>query len=154
MNINNPKDLLPQQPPILMLDRVCDIEPGKSGVGERVFKTGDPCFDGHFENDPVLPGVLMIEAVAQTAMAVLAVDSLSEDQRSEGAKPSGFLAKVNQAAFYRPIVPGQTIRFPIEVTRRVQKFFMIDGEVLHEGERCAKVSLTLAMGDPSTGGSS
>ncbi len=146
MEIHNPGALLPQQPPILMLDKIVDIEPGVSGTGTRVFRAGDPCFHGHFPDNPILPGVLIVEALAQTAMAVLAARELEEGGQGSGEKPAGFLAKINDASFYKAIAPNQEVAFQIKVTKKIKRFFMIEGQALRDGERCARAKLTLAMG--------
>lgn len=145
MHIHNPADLLPQKPPMLMLDAIVDIEPGQQGVGVRMFREGDACFEGHFPGNPILPGVLIIEAMAQTALAVLATSA----DKPDNYKPMGYLAKIQDSGFYRAITPNMEIRFLIQVKRQVKQFVMVESQALHHGERCAKASLTLSMEDTS-----
>ena len=138
MEIEDPKRVLPHRPPILMLERVVEIVPGVSGTGIRRFVAESGCFEGHFPDHPLVPGVLLIEALAQTAMAVLCAGS-------EERPKQGFLAKVRDAAFYRPVTPGQEIRFEVEIVKKIKRFYMVRGLVMHGETRCARAELTLAM---------
>ena len=108
MDILDVARLLPQKPPILMLDRVVDIEAGVSGVGKRLFRAGDACFQGHFPWRPMLPGALTIEAMAQTALVVMLAE-YHEELAAGPDLPLGYLARVNDMSFHRPIEPGQEI---------------------------------------------
>jgi 3-hydroxyacyl-[acyl-carrier-protein] dehydratase len=145
MDVLDVRQLLPHEPPILMLDRVVDIEPGVSGVGMRVFKPEDACFAGHFRWRPLLPGVLMIEALAQTALVVL----LAEHAETIGALgpdlPLGYLARVHEMSFQRPIEPGQEVAFEVRVEKRLGQFTVLDGRVTRGGLLCAKGKLAVAL---------
>ena len=138
MEIRDVQAMLPHRPPILMLDRVSEIEPGKSGTGHKLFKPEDACFEGHFPGNPILPGVLTIEALAQTALVVM----LAGAGQSGGL---GYLAKVNNMSFYEKIRPNQAVAFHIEITRSISQFTMVEGEVRRGGIRCARGMLTLAV---------
>ena len=144
MEIANVQDFLPQRPPILMLDKVVSLDPGVAGIGKKRFLAEDPYFRGHFPGRPILPGVLAIEALAQTALIVLAVSAT-------GAPPSvdsgqvGFLAKVDQTSFYKRIEPGQDIEFHIRLTKKIKQFHMIEGRVFRGEVLIAKSQLTLAL---------
>ena len=145
MDILDVRKLLPQQPPILMLDRVVEIEPGVSGIGQRSFKHGDACFAGHFPWRPMLPGVLMIEALAQTALVVLMAEHADELESAGPDLPLGYLARVQEMSFQRPIEPGQDVSFEIRVEKRLGQFTVVDGRVTRGGELCAKGKLAVAM---------
>ena len=140
MDFNELESMLPHRPPILMLDRVLAVEPGQKGTGEKYFSPKDSYFVGHFPGKPLLPGVLILEAFAQTAMVILRA-------KDSGQAKLGYLAKVSDAGFYLPIEPNQTIQFQVEITRKLGQFFMASGIALRDGTRCAKASLTLAIGD-------
>jgi len=131
---------LPQRPPILMLDQVINLVPGQSGTGVKRFSADDTYFQGHFPGEPILPGIYLIEALAQTALVVLAYQPKSTEE-----KQLGYLAKVEKMAFYQPIKPGMELFFSIRVTRRVGRFVMVDCEATMSEKRCAKGSLTLAI---------
>src|SRR5262252_6786139 len=91
--------ILPHRHPILMLDRVVDVVPKKSGRGVKHFSEDDPSFAGHFPSMPILPGVLAIEALAQTAAAVV----LASDRDEEAVPALGLLGKVNEMTFFTRI---------------------------------------------------
>jgi len=143
MDISNAGSVLPQEPPILMLDRLIDVVPGQAGVGIKRFQPEDPCFAGHFPDRPILPGIYLIEAIAQTAMAILGAAS------ADGNKPMGYLAKVDKMSFYQPVLPRQEIFFTVRITRKLGRFYMAEGDASHENVRCARGSLTLAMSEPA-----
>jgi 3-hydroxyacyl-[acyl-carrier-protein] dehydratase len=135
--------VLPHRPPILMLDRVVEITPGVSGVGERTFRDGDACFEGHFPGRPVLPGVLTIEALAQAALAVLLAEHAALLEAPGPALPLGYLARVEEMSFQRPIGPGEAIRFAVAVERRLGPFTIVSGRVTRDGVLCAKGKLAV-----------
>jgi 3-hydroxyacyl-[acyl-carrier-protein] dehydratase len=137
--------LLPHRPPILMLDRVVEVTPGVSGVGRRLFRPGDACFEGHFPGRPVLPGVLMIEALAQTALAVLLAEHEATLAIPGPDLPLGYLARVQEMSFQRPIEPGQEICFEVQVEERLGQFTLVKGRVTRDGELCAKGKLAVAV---------
>jgi len=145
MEILDPGRLLPHEAPILMLERVVDIEPGVSGVGQRLFRDGDACFAGHFPWRPLLPGVLMIEALAQTALVVLLAEHAAEIDASGPDLPLGYLARVEEMSFRRPIEPGQQVSFEVRVEKRLGQFIMVDGRVTRGGELCAKGKLAVSV---------
>jgi 3-hydroxyacyl-[acyl-carrier-protein] dehydratase len=134
-------ELIPQRPPILMLDKVVDIVPGERGSGVRTFAAEDPCFAGHFPGNPILPGVLTIEAFAQTALVVAVLDQT----RGPVDASAGRLAKCREIAFMKPILPGATVIFSIEIERRVGDFVFANGAALADGEAVALGKLTLKI---------
>ena len=145
MDILDVRKLLPHEPPILMLDRVVEIEPGVSGIGQRSFKEGDACFAGHFPWRPLLPGVLMIEALAQTALVVLMAEHAAELQSAGPDLPLGYLARVQEMSFHRPVEPGQEVSFEVRVEKRLGQFTVVEGRVTRGGELCAKGKLAVAI---------
>jgi len=145
MDVEDAGRWLPHEPPILMLDRVIEIEPGVSGTGIRRFEPGDPCFDGHFRGRPILPGVLAIEALAQTALVVLLAEHQERLDTGDAKPPVGYLSRVREMSFQRPIAPGQEVHFEVRVEKRLGSFFIVSGRVTHEGSLCAKGSLAVGM---------
>jgi 3-hydroxyacyl-[acyl-carrier-protein] dehydratase len=134
--------LLPHRAPILLLQRVIDLEPGVRGTGVRVFRDDDACFAGHFPGQPILPGVLTIEALAQTLMVVLG----SETRMSgSGDSPTvGYLQRVEAMSFHRPIVPGDEVRFTVEVEKRLGRFVVAGGRATVGDALCAKGTIAVA----------
>jgi 3-hydroxyacyl-[acyl-carrier-protein] dehydratase len=134
--------LLPHRPPILLLQRVIDLEPGVRGTGVRLFQDDDACFAGHFPGQPILPGVLTIEAMAQTLMVVLASEERAPG--SGGSPAIGYLQRVEAMSFQRPIVPGDEVRFAVQVEKRLGRFVVAAGRATVGGALCAKGTIAVA----------
>jgi 3-hydroxyacyl-[acyl-carrier-protein] dehydratase len=115
MDIHEVLTYLPQRFPVLMIDRVLECEPGKRILALKNVSANEPYFPGHFPNRPVMPGVMILEAMAQAA-AILAFRTL-------GSKPDEmttyFYAGIDNARFRRPVEPGDQLR--IEITLRGSK---------------------------------
>ncbi|NUN51097.1 MAG: beta-hydroxyacyl-ACP dehydratase [Candidatus Brocadiae bacterium] len=107
MRVDDPREWIPHRPPILAVDAVDVAEPGVRGVGTRLFTAAEPLLAGHFPGRPVVPGVALIEGMAQTAAIVL----LAKEGRGGG----GFLADVSKFRFRRPLIPPVTVTFEVEV---------------------------------------
>lgn len=146
LRVDEVEALLPHRPPILMLDRVVDIDPGVSGTGLRRFEAGDACFAGHFPGRALLPGVLAIEAFAQTLMVVMLAGSAP--RRTAPDAPLGLLTRVDEMSFRRPIEPGQVIAFAVRVERRLGRFTIAGCRATRDGDLCAKGSLAVALERP------
>lgn len=124
-----------------MLDEVLGIVPGEQGTGVREFKEGDANFEGHFPGSPILPGVLTIEAFAQTALVVSIVD----DSRGKTEAGGGRLAKCREMAFLEPILPGMKVNFEVEIERRVGTFIFVSCTASSGNEKLAAGKLTLKL---------
>lgn len=111
LDINEVMRLIPHRYPFLMIDRLVDIVPGESAVGVKCVSVGEPHFQGHFPGRPIMPGVLIIEAMAQTSGA-LVLHSLGEEA---GDKLVYFMS-IESARFRKPVVPGDTVM--IHVTKK------------------------------------
>lgn len=113
MDISQILEYLPHRYPFLLVDRVLSCEPGKSIVAIKNVTINEPYFQGHFPNYPVMPGVLIIESMAQAA-AILTF-------HSERAKPDNgsvyFFVGIDNARFKKPVVPGDTLRLEVAITR-------------------------------------
>ncbi len=107
--------MIPHRYPFLMIDRVVEVEAGTSAVGIKNVTVNEPYFAGHFPGRPIMPGVLIIEAMAQTA-AALVVASIGP---AAAGKPVYFMT-IDQARFRRPVVPGDQLR--IKVVKQQKKF--------------------------------
>jgi 3-hydroxyacyl-[acyl-carrier-protein] dehydratase len=127
-------NILPHRYPILMVDSIIEFEPEKRIVGIKQVSANEPYFQGHFPGMPVMPGVLQIEALAQTG-AILALHKF-EDASSKIPLFSG----IDSARFRRPVVPGDTLRLEVKAIRtgrRIQKMHgvaTVDGHVTAETE--------------------
>ncbi len=112
MDVLEVMELIPHRPPFLMIDRVEDIVQRKSAVGVKNVTINEPFFAGHFPKRPVLPGVLIIEAMAQTA-AVLVVESLGEAARGKLV----YFMTIDSARFRKTVVPGDQLRLEVRIQR-------------------------------------
>ncbi len=114
---------LPHRYPMLLVDRIIDVRSDEYGVGIKNVTFNEPQFQGHFPNRPVMPGVLMIEGMAQTAGA-MCVASLGANR-----KPSVvYLMTVDQAKFRKPVVPGDQIRYYMTRTAKRRNMWWFRGE--------------------------
>lgn len=131
--------MLPHRYPFLLIDRVLEYEEGKSLVALKNVTSNEPFFQGHFPHLKVMPGVLLIEAVAQ-AGGILIYLSIPEPE-----KKISFLSKVDQVKFRKPVVPGDQVRLEVEMLRLKSRFChvkgraLVDGEVVIEGEVMASL---------------
>ena len=132
------KQRLPHLPPIRIIETAEGVEPGVRGTGVRHFAVADSYFEGHFPGHPILPGIYVIEAIAQTALIVISA--------GEGAgTASGMLARVHEMKFLQPITPGETIRFTVEVERKVGSFVFVSGVAKRDGEPVAEGRITVKV---------
>src|SRR5690625_5577513 len=127
------KDIIPHRYPFLLVDKVTEMEEGKRVVGLKNVTINEPFFQGHFPEYPVMPGVLILEALAQVgAIAVL-------DMEQNKGK-IGFLAGVDKCRFKRQVQPGDQLRLEVEILRmkgpigKGKGIATIDGEVACEAE--------------------
>ena len=131
---------IPHRYPFLLLDRVVDLVPNQSAVGIKNVSVNEPFFAGHFPNHPVMPGVLIIESMAQTA-AVLVVTTLGPDAAGKVV----YFMSIEGAKFRRPVVPGDQIRIHVDKERNrgnVWKFHAVarvDGVAVAEATFAAMI---------------
>lgn len=125
--------MIPHRYPMLMIDRVGQIILGESAVGVKNVTINEPFFQGHFPGRPVMPGVLIIEAMAQTA-AVLVVKTLGE--AAEGKLV--YFMTVDEARFRRPVVPGNTAHIHVQRQRHRGNVWKFRGEARVDGTLCAE----------------
>lgn len=110
LDINEIKEILPHRYPFLLVDRIVELEPGKRVVGLKNVTANEEYFNGHFPDHPVMPGVLIIEALAQTgAVGVLAMD--------EYKGKLALFAGIDKVRFRKQVVPGDQLRLEVEVTK-------------------------------------
>jgi 3-hydroxyacyl-[acyl-carrier-protein] dehydratase len=127
--------LLPHRYPFLLIDRLTDIDGEQSGIGIKNVTINEPFFQGHFPGRPVMPGVLLIEAMAQTAGAVVL-----EHVGEEHAGKLVFFMSIDKARFRKPVVPGDTVHFHVKLSNKrppVWKYWAeahVDGKKVAEAE--------------------
>jgi 3-hydroxyacyl-[acyl-carrier-protein] dehydratase len=133
--------MIPHRPPFLWIDRVEELDPGVRCVAVKFVNPADPIFAGHFPAKPILPGVLLIEAVAQTAGVMLG-SAAPRDAAGTGARVA-LLAAVNRFKFLKPVTPGQELRIETKKLTDAGPMAYISGTVWVDGEMVASGELSV-----------
>ncbi len=137
--------IIPHRFPILLVDRIVELEPGRRAVGLKNVSTNEWFFEGHFPGNPIMPGVLIVEALAQTG----AVAALSADEFSGKL---GLFAGIDGVRFRRQVVPGDQLRLEVEMERLRRGIGRAAATATVDGETAAEGRLTFALVDPPDGG--
>ncbi len=139
--------ILPHRYPFLLVDRIVELEPGVRAVGIKQVTANEPQFTGHFPGRPIMPGVLMVEALAQTAgLAVLILD--------EYRGKLGLFAGIDDCRFKRMVVPGDTLRLEVTVEKLRGMFGRVRGVASVDGEVAVEATLSIIIPrDQDLGGS-
>ena len=138
IDINNIKNILPHRYPFLLVDRVLDLDAEEKVIhAVKNVTVNEPCFTGHFPDQPVMPGVLMIEALAQTAGILLNL-CLVGDTRA-------FLASIDSARFKRIVVPGDQLNLQVRYIRHRGIFYKFDAIASVDGDIACTCELMLSL---------
>jgi len=136
--------LIPHRPPFLWIDRVEELEPGVRCVAVKFIDPEDPIFAGHFPANPIMPGVLLIEAVAQTAGVMLGSAASQTAEKNTGGV--ALLAAVNRFKFFQPVSPGQEVRIETRKLTEAGRLACIGGTVWVGGNVVASGELSVVIG--------
>lgn len=142
IDIQRIMQLIPHRYPFLMIDRVVDLTPGESATGVKNVSINEFYFQGHFPQRPVMPGVLIIEAMAQTA-AVLVVQTLGQD--SEGKLV--YFMSVDNARFRRPVLPGDQLAVRVSRKQSRGNVWKFEGQALVEAKVVAEATFAAMIMD-------
>ena len=141
LDIGDILKLLPHRYPFLLVDRIREWESGQRIVGIKNVTANEPFFQGHFPGRPIMPGVLILEAMAQVG-GVLAFKSAPAT-----GKPVVYLTGVDQAKFRRPVIPGDQLRFEIDVIKRRSPFWKMQGRAFVETNLVCEAEITAMVTD-------
>ncbi len=133
-------ELLPHRYPILLVDRVIELVPGKRIVALKNVTVNEPFFNGHFPGHPVMPGVLQVEGLAQAGALLLL-------ERPANADKLVYFMSIERARFRRPVVPGDQLRYEVEVLRMRESHGKLAGKVLVDGKVASEAVLSSALVD-------
>ncbi len=142
IDIQRIMDVIPHRYPFVMVDRLVDVERGISATGIKNVTINEPFFQGHFPGKPVMPGVLLIESMAQTA-AVLVVESLGDDAFGKLV----YFMTIANARFRRPVVPGDQIQVHVAKQRKKRNVWKFKGECRVEDQIAAEATFSAMILD-------
>ncbi len=142
LDIERIKQLIPHRYPFLMIDRIVELVSDVSAVGIKNVSINEPYFQGHFPSRPIMPGVLIIEAMAQTA-AILVMHTMGEDAKGRLV----YLMSVDSARFRKPITPGDTVHIHVEKLQRRGKVWKFSGQAKVEGALMAEATYSAIIAD-------
>ena len=120
------KNLIPHRKPFLFIEECKIINRGKIGESFKIFHEDEYFFEGHFPNNPIVPGVVLIEAMAQTAGVVVS-ENLSKDENN-----SVLFMSINKAKFRKPVFPNYRIEFYVELLNNIKNVYKFSGKAYHE----------------------
>lgn len=140
LNFEEIKEIIPHRHPFLLIDRVVDMKEGEWVKAQKCVTASEPWFTGHFPNHNVMPGVLMVEAMAQAgAVAILSIDKY----RGKLA----FFSGINDAKFRRQVVPGDRLDIEVEILKMRRNFGKGKGIVYCDGQVCVEAELSFFIED-------
>jgi 3-hydroxyacyl-[acyl-carrier-protein] dehydratase len=138
IEINEIMSLLPHRYPFLLIDRVLEFEPEKRIVGIKNITVNEPFFLGHFPGKPIMPGVLIVEAMAQ-AGGVLAFKTFP------GMQGNVFFIGIDNARFRKPVVPGDQLKMVVEVVKHRREIWIFDGSAFVDEQKVAEARLMATL---------
>lgn len=134
------KRIIPHRYPFLFIDKVRDIVPFESAVGIKNVTSNEPHFQGHFPNHPIMPGVTIIEAMAQTAAVVVGISMNVIDEEMQT-----YFMGIDNCKFRRMVVPGDVLELHCRAIRGGGKIWKFEGTAMVDGQLCASAEYTAMM---------
>ncbi len=136
-------ETIPHRYPFLLVDKIIEIEIGKRIVGIKNVTINEPFFQGHFPGHPIMPAVLMLEAMAQTG-GVLALKSISPEQVK---KKVIYFMSIDNAKFRKPVLPGDQLRFELDIIRQRANIMSMKAQALVENAVVAEAEMKAMIVD-------
>jgi 3-hydroxyacyl-[acyl-carrier-protein] dehydratase len=127
---------LPHRYPMLMVDRIINMQGDESAIGIKNVTFNEPQFLGHFPNNPIFPGVLLIEGMAQTAGAVCVLSQMNANQPKQV-----YFLTIDKAKFRKPVIPGDTVEFHVRRIARKKQMWWFRGEAKVAGQTVAEAEV-------------
>jgi len=134
-------ELLPHRYPFLMVDRITDIDGDSAAIGIKNVTINEPYFAGHFPTMPIMPGVLLIEGMAQTAGAICIL------ARGKESPKVVYFMTIDQAKFRRPVFPGDTVEYHVRKIRNRSNIWKFSAEALVSGTKVAEATISALIAD-------
>lgn len=144
VDINGIMERIPHRYPILLIDRVEGIVAGEKACGIKNVSANEPFFQGHFPGHPIMPGVLIVEAMAQTA-AIVVIESLTD-----AAGQLVYFMSIDSAKFRKPVLPGHTVMLHVTKEQGRGKIWRFKGEARVDGNLMAEATFTAIIVDNPT----
>ena len=132
LNIEEIKKLIPHRTPFLFIEECTVIEKGKIGESFRTFDENEYFFEGHFPNNPIVPGVVIVEAMAQTAGVVVSENLINKKDQSV------LFMSINKAKFRKPVLPNYKIKFYVELMNNVKNVYKFMGRAYYNDSLVAE----------------
>ena len=133
--------LLPHRYPFLLIDKMIEMDGEQSGIGIKNVTMNEPFFQGHFPSRPIMPGVLLVEAMAQTAGALVL------EHYAEHAGKLVFFTSIDGAKFRRPVGPGDTVHFHVKLLAKRSPIFKFSAEAKVDGKLVAEAQIGASLID-------
>ena len=141
MDINEIQSILPHRYPLLLIDRIIELDPGVRVVAIKNISMSDPVFQGHFPGTPVFPGVFIIEAMAQAGAYLLLRETPDRENKLV------YFAGIDETRFRKPVVPGDQLRLEVVVIKHRPSFARISGKAFVGETLVAEALLSCALAD-------
>ena len=136
--------ILPHRYPFLFVDKIVELEPNKKVIGIKNVTANEPFFQGHFPDNPIMPGVLIIEAMAQVGGILARISTPGVLESKE--RDSIYFVSMDRVKFRRPVIPGDQVRFELEPLRTGSKIWKMAGKAFVDGDIVAEAILVATIG--------
>ena len=139
MDIKEIMEIIPHRQPFLLIDRIEELEPGRRAMGKKCVTYNEPFFNGHFPKEPVMPGVLILEALAQVgAVAILS--------QPENKGKTAYFGGIDKAKFKKKVVPGDVLTLELEIVKQKGPVGVGKATATVDGKVAATAEMTFAVG--------